>query len=84
MFRLTPILPADISIGEEWTDADIARRCDLVEKDVKGIITPAESIDLESLTQKLRKLRRLHTAIVFDETRTILEELERKATEAKL
>ena len=58
------------------------RRCFLIDKDVRGTITPVEAIELEDLQAQLRRYRRHVTPLPLAETRRLLDELERKAAQA--
>ena len=72
-------LPANGARRQEWTDEMNARRCSLIDKDVRGAITSIEAIELEDLQEQLRRHRRLVAPLPLAETRRMLEELERKA-----
>src|SRR5205814_916414 len=50
--------------------------------EVSGTITAVEALELEDLQDQLRRYRRQVTALSLAETRPMLEELERKASQA--
>lgn len=83
LFRVIPVSPADSAAQDEWTDERNARRCLLIDKEVRGTITAGEALELEDLQQHLRRYRRQETPLPLAETRRLLEELERKAAQAK-
>ncbi len=72
-------LPSDSAQMLQWTDEQNARRCSLIEKDVRGTIAPAEARELENLQDQLRRYRRHVAPLPLAQTRRILEELEAKA-----
>ena len=75
-----PTRPGD---SEEWTSKKNARRFYLIDKKAGGTISDAEAIELEDLQEHLRRYRREVTPLPLAETRRMLEELERKAAQAK-
>jgi hypothetical protein len=81
LFRVIPVLPSENSEQDEWTDERNARRCLLIDKDVGGTITSAEALELEDLQAQLRRYRRQVAPLPLAETRRLLEELERKASQ---
>jgi hypothetical protein len=72
-------LPADSMQILGWSDERNARRCALIEKDVRGTIAPEEARELEDLQVQLRHYRRHVAPLPLAQTRQMLEELERKA-----
>jgi hypothetical protein len=72
-------LSSDSTQMFRWTDEQNARRCSLIEKDVRGTIAPAEARELEDLQDRLRRYRRHVAPLPLAQTRQMLEELERKA-----
>ncbi len=72
-------LPSDSTQMLRWTDEQNARRCSLIEKDVRGTIAPAEARELEDFQDQLRRYRRHVAPLPMAQTRRILEELEAKA-----
>jgi hypothetical protein len=71
--------PSDSTQTLRWTDEQNARRCSLIEKDVRGTIAPAEARELEDLQDQLRRYRRHFAPLPLAQTRQMVEELERKA-----
>jgi DNA-binding transcriptional regulator YdaS (Cro superfamily) len=72
-------LPSESTQMLRWTDEQNARRCTLIEKDVRGTIAPEEARELEDLQDQLRRYRRHGAPLPLAQTRQMLEELERKA-----
>jgi len=82
LFRVIPVLSSDSTGEHAWTDEQNARRCLLIDKEVRGTITPIEALELEDLQDQLRRYRRQVTPLPLAETRRMLEELERQASQA--
>jgi hypothetical protein len=40
---------------EPWTDAKNHRRCDLIDKEIDGTITPEEAVELDELQGQMRR-----------------------------
>jgi hypothetical protein len=52
-FRLTAYATPTAAPTPEWTVADNARRCHLIDKDLDGLLTPDELRELEALEERL-------------------------------
>ncbi len=83
LFRVFPVMSSDNTANHEWSDEQNARRCLLITKEVAGTISAAEAIELEDLQDQLRRYRRQVTPLPLAETRRLLEDLERKASQSK-
>lgn len=79
LFRVIPVSPSDNSAEHDWSDERNARRCLLIDKEVRGAITANEATELEDLQDQLRRYRRQVAPLPLAETRQMLEELERTA-----
>ena len=75
----SPELTSDGRQTPSWTDDQNARRCFLIDKEVRGSIAPAEARELEDLQDQLRRYRRHFAPLPLAQTRRMLEELEGKA-----
>ena len=81
MVRVMPVpkatkrRPADV----EWSAAANERRCALIDREIDGILTPDERIELEDLQQQLRRYVNRVAPLPLAYVRQLLEELERKA-----
>ncbi len=82
LFRVIPVSASDSITEQEWSDEQNARRCRLIDQEVRGTITAIEAIELEDLQDRLRRYRRQVSPLPLAETRRLLEELERKALQA--
>lgn len=83
LFRVIPEDTSDSTAENEWTKERNARRCLLIDKEVRGDITKAESLELEELQDHLRRYRRTYAPLPLAEARRTLEELELKAARAR-
>jgi hypothetical protein len=81
LFRVFPVSPSDRTAEPDWSDDQNTRRCLLIDKEVGGTITAAEAIELEDLQDQLRRYRREVAPLPLAETRRMLEDLERKASQ---
>ena len=82
LFHVIPVLPSNNTEDAEWMDERNARRCLLIDMEVHGTITAGEAIELENLQDQLRRYRRQAAPLPLAETRRMLEELEKKASQA--
>jgi hypothetical protein len=82
LFRVIPVSASDNSTEYEWSDEQNARRCLLIDQEVRGTITAEEALELEDLQARFRRYRRQVAPLPLAETRRLLEELERKAAQA--
>ena len=82
LFRVIPVSASESTAEQEWSDEQNARRYLLIDKEVRGAITAVEAIELEDLQDRLRRYRRQVAPLPLAETRRLLEELERKASQA--
>jgi hypothetical protein len=81
-FRVQSLSNGNEEPSGDWTDEKNNRRCLLIDKEVDGVISPAEALELEDLQAQLRRYRRHVAPLPLAETRRLLEELERKASQA--
>ena len=76
-----PISPLAEDDGE-WTEAKNERRCDLVDRDIDGLLTPAEAVELLLLQQAMLKYRNKVTSLPIAAVRQLHDELLAKADRA--
>src|SRR5438132_3882560 len=55
---LVPVPSENGELDAEWTDAKNERRCDLLDKEIDGRLTPAEVVELHHLQQAMLRHRR--------------------------
>ncbi len=80
-FRVQALANAKEDLPGDWSEEKNHRRCLLIGKEVDGVISPEEAIELEDLQAQLRRYRRLVAPLPLAETRGLLEELERKPSQ---
>jgi hypothetical protein len=81
-FRVQALSNGNEAPADDWTEDKNHRRCLLIDKEVDGLISDEEAIELEELQAQLRRYRRQVAPLPLAETRRLLEELERKASQA--
>ena len=64
---------------DEWTVAKDQRRCDLIDREIDGTLTPDERVELEDLQEQMLRYRHRVAPLPLAHARQLLEELERKA-----
>ncbi len=62
-----------------WTDEKNHRRCNLVDKEIDGTISPDQQIELENLQNEMLTFRRQVAPLPLDDLRKLHEELLREA-----
>jgi hypothetical protein len=72
---------ADPPADEPWTDAKNHRRYELIKRDIAGTITPAEIVELDQLTQELRRYVDRVAPLPFDYAHQLHEQLLKQAGE---
>src|SRR4051812_47277865 len=68
--------------ADDWTPAKDARRCELIDQEVDGALTPAEQTELEDLQEQMLRHRHRVAPLPLAYARQLLEELEQKAAAA--
>jgi hypothetical protein len=64
--------PAD---DENWTEASNRRRCELIDRDIDGTLTPAEAQELAILQRQMLRYRHRVAPLPLDDARQLHEEL---------
>jgi hypothetical protein len=67
------------AMNSEWTPADNQLRCDLIDKQIDGVITPDERVLLESLQQRLSNYVNKVAPLPLEQLRKMHHELLEKA-----
>ena len=78
---LVPVSPAPQDDGK-WTEAKNERRCDLIDKEIDGTLTPAEVVELQALQQALLKYRNKVAPLPIAAVRKLHKQLLAKAGRA--
>ncbi|MGH8646842.1 MAG: hypothetical protein ACREX4_21235 [Gammaproteobacteria bacterium] len=63
----------------EWTDKKNQRRCELVDKEIEGTLSPAEQVELEKLQTEMLAYRRNVVPLPLDKLRELHQALLREA-----
>ncbi len=83
LFRVLPYpRPSSGVEGLEWTSQDNQRRCDLIDKDLDGRLTPNERIELTTLEGRLDKHIDAITPLPLEPLRLLHQKLLDKASVA--
>ena len=75
---VVPVSPAAEDDGE-WTEAKNERRCDLIDKEIDGVLTPAEAVELQGLQKAMLKYRNTIAPLPIAAVRKLHDELLAKA-----
>jgi hypothetical protein len=67
----------------KWTEEKNQRRCDLVEKEIDGTLSPEEAVELENLQQEMLAYRREIAPLPIEEARRVHDALLKRAAEKK-
>jgi hypothetical protein len=62
-----------------WTEAKNARRCELVDREIDGILTPEEAAELALLQEQFFRERRRLAPVPLDDLRRLHQDLLAKA-----
>jgi hypothetical protein len=76
-----PVPPGGAGDGapEEWTEAKNDRRCDLIDREIAGTLTPEEAVELQRLQGEMLRHRRRTAPLPLDDARRLHQELLSKA-----
>jgi len=72
------VVPVPSENGEAetaWTDAKNDRRCDLIDKEIDGKLTPAEAVELHGLQQEMLRYRHKVAPLPIAAARKLHKEL---------
>src|SRR5262245_22010543 len=76
------VVPAGTSAtngDEPWTEAKNQRRCDLIDRKFTGSLTPAESVELAQLQEKMLRHRQRVAPLPLEDARRLHQELLNRA-----
>lgn len=76
------VRPAAEPIDEPWTDARNRRRYELIDREIASTLTPDEAVELQQLTQAMRRHRDRVAPLPLDHVRQLHEQLLRQAENA--
>jgi hypothetical protein len=69
--------------SQEWTTAKNSRRCDLVDREIDGTLTPAEAVELEQLQDEMLRYRQRVAPLPLAHARKMHNDLLNLAASAK-
>jgi hypothetical protein len=73
---ILPAVPDRMENGrEEWTEAKNTRRCDLIDREIAGMLTTEETLELHQLQQEMLRHRRRIAPLPLDDARKIHQQL---------
>ena len=81
-YRLLAYPQPAAAVDDDWTDAKNDRRCDLIDKDIAGDLTPDERVELEDLQLELRRHVNRVAPLPLDALRKLQADLLDKAARA--
>lgn len=61
--------------SDEWNETKNARRCILIDKEISGMLTPDEVMELEGLQQEMLRHRRRVAALPLEDARSLHQQL---------
>ena len=59
----------------EWTEAKNARRCALIDREIEGILTPDEAVELHQLQGEMLRHRRQAASLPLEDARRLHQRL---------
>lgn len=69
------------AIKSDWNDAKNDRRCELIDKEIEGTLSPAEIRELEELQTQMLSYRRKVAPLPLKEVQELHQQLLNKAAE---
>jgi hypothetical protein len=69
--------------ADDWNDAKNDRRCELVDRQIDGVLTPAEAAELADLQQQMLRYRDHIAPLPLDYARKLHQELMKLAQTAE-
>jgi len=81
---LACLVPVSLASQDDgvWTEAKNERRCELIDKEIDGTLTPAEAVELQALQQAMLQYRNKVAPLPIAAVRKLHEELLAKAGRA--
>jgi len=82
------VLPAssvpmnDNAADGPWTEEKNARRCDLIDREIDGTLTPLEAVELKRLQAEMLRYRQKVAPLPLEDARKLHQELLAKAAQA--
>jgi hypothetical protein len=74
-----PKATKDNATSEEWTEQKNARRCELIDREIDGVLTPEESLELRQLQDEMLRYQNKVAPWPIEAARQLHQELLKKA-----
>ncbi len=71
-------------MSEQWTGEKNTRRCNLIDSEIAGCISPTEFVELQVLQREMLEHRRAMHPLPIKEARQMLESLWRRSNQRRL
>lgn len=68
---------------DEWTESKNSRRCALIDKEIDGVLTPEEAIELRQLQDQMLRYQNKVAPWPIDAARKLYQELLKKSAKAQ-
>lgn len=72
---LNDAMKSQQSVSIEWDDHHNQRRIELIDKDIQGLLTQPESVELARLTKSMREYLQVHHPLEMEGTRKLHQKL---------
>ena len=63
------------STADEWTQEKNNRRCDLIDREIEGTLTPGEALELQELQDEMLRYRKRVAPLPLEDARKLHQEL---------
>jgi hypothetical protein len=82
VLRVFPPQRGEEPNGTDWSENKNDRRCELIDRQIEGTLSPTEATELEDLQEQMLRYRHRVAPLPMARARKLLEDLERKAAQA--
>jgi hypothetical protein len=69
--------------SDDWTEQKNTRRCELIDKEIDGVLTPEEAVELRQLQDQMLRYQNIVAPWPIPAARQLYDELLKKATKAQ-
>jgi hypothetical protein len=76
-------VPATAEVADDWNPVNDERRCELIDREIAGTLTPEEAAELAVLQATMLRYRRRIAPLPLDDARQLHRELLAKVAGAK-
>lgn len=82
VLQVVPVKTQLNGAGGDWTEAKNARRCDLIDREIEGLLTADEAAELAHLQQEMLRHRRRVAPLPLEGARRLHQQLLEQARAA--